>query len=186
MNSVRVFKSHGRISKVNLKCRPCMYSSAAAPVSTPKEDAPISVSQPVGKEKSYDPKLVKIVQDISKLTLIEVSDLNELLKKTLNIPDTPMMGSMNFAPTAAAPVEEEEVAPKKVQTSFTLKLLKFDDSKKVPLIKECKSLLDGMNLVQAKKFVESAPCIVKADIAKDEAESLRKALEAVGASCEIV
>jgi len=38
---------------------------------------------------------------------------------------------------------------------------------------------------QAKKFVESAPCVVKADIAKDEAEKLQKALEAVGASCEI-
>jgi len=97
-----------------------------------------------------------------------------------------MMGPMSFASGPAAPAEEEEeAAPQKVQTSFTLKLLKFDDGKKVPLIKECKSLLEGMNLVQAKKFVESAPCIIKSDIAKDEAEKLQKALEAVGATCEI-
>lgn len=44
--------------------------------------------------------------------------------------------------------EEEEIVPQKVQTSFTLKLLKFDDTKKVALIKEIKSLLEGMNLVQ--------------------------------------
>jgi large subunit ribosomal protein L7/L12 len=48
--------------------------------------------------------------------------------------------------------EEEEVAPVKVQTSFTLKLMKFDEGKKVALIKECKSLLEGMNLVQVIKI----------------------------------
>lgn len=42
-----------------------------------------------------------------------------------------------------------------------------------------------MNLVQAKKFVESAPAVVKADIAKDEAEKLKEALVKVGAVVEI-
>jgi len=42
-----------------------------------------------------------------------------------------------------------------------------------------------MNLVQAKKFVESCPAVVKADLAKDEAENLKKALEGAGAECEI-
>ena len=42
-----------------------------------------------------------------------------------------------------------------------------------------------MNLVQAKKFVESCPAVVKTDIGKDEAESLKKALEAVGAECTV-
>ena len=53
------------------------------------------------------------------------------------------------------------------------------------LIKEIKNQVEGMNLVQAKKFVESCPAVVKADIGKDEAESLKKALEAVGATCTI-
>jgi len=47
--------------------------------------------------------------------------------------------------------DEEQAAPAKVQTSFTLKMLKFDEGKKVALIKECKNLLEGMNLVQVKK-----------------------------------
>jgi len=147
----------------------------------------MAMSSPTGQEKSYDPKITRLVDEISRLSLLDVADLNELLKKRLNIPDTPMMGPMSFAagPAAPAPEEEEAAAPKKVQTSFTLKLMKFDEGKKVALIKECKSLLEGMNLVQAKKFVESAPCVIKADIGKDEAEKLQKALEAAGATCEV-
>ena len=88
---------------------------------------------------------------------------------------------------ATAPVEEEveEVAPVAVQTSFTLKLNSFAADKKVALIKEIKANVEGMNLVQAKKFVESAPAVVKADLAKDEAEKLKAALEGAGATCVI-
>lgn len=142
---------------------------------------------PEGAPKVYPEKIANIVSQISQLTLIEVADLNELLKKTLNIPDAPMMayGAGMMAPAAAAQEEEEEAAPVKVQTSFTLKLNKYDESKKVSLIKEVKARLEGFNLVQAKKFVESCPCVVKADIPKDEAEQLLEAFKAVGAECVI-
>jgi large subunit ribosomal protein L7/L12 len=76
--------------------------------------------------------------------------------------------------------EEEVAAPQAVQTSFTVKLHKFDADKKVAIIKEIKNLVEGMNLVQAKKFIESCPAVVKADIAKDEAEKIKAALAAVG------
>lgn len=72
-----------------------------------------------------------------------------------------------------------------MKTSFTVKLTKFDEKQKVALIKEIKNLLEGMNLVQAKKFVESAPTIVKADIPKDEADKLKEALTKVGAVIEV-
>ena len=82
--------------------------------------------------------------------------------------------------------EEEEVsAPQAIQTSFTVKLQKFDADKKVAIIKEIKNLVEGMNLVQAKKFVESCPAVVKADIAKDEAEKIKTALAAVGGEATI-
>ncbi|KAJ8967608.1 hypothetical protein NQ314_002726 [Rhamnusium bicolor] len=58
--------------------------------------------------------------------------------------------------------------------------MKFEEKQKVALIKEIKSLLEGMNLVQAKKFVESAPIVVKADIPKEESEKLKEAIEKVG------
>nr|CAG4644524.1 EOG090X0O3H [Lepidurus arcticus] len=132
-------------------------------------------------------KLQRIVNDIATLNLLEVAELNKLLKTTLNIADAPVMAYGGALPLAAKQEEEEEeAAPVKVQTSFTVKLLKFEDTKKVGVIKELKNLVEGMNLVQAKKFVESAPAVVKADIAKDEAEKLMAALTAAGATCEIV
>ncbi len=89
------------------------------------------------------------------------------------------------APAAKAEEEEEQADAAPVQTSFLLKLEAFDAGKKVALIKEIKSQVEDMNLVQAKKFVESAPAVVKNDLSKDEAETLKKALEAVGATCVI-
>lgn len=63
--------------------------------------------------------------------------------------------------------------------------MKFDDKQKVALIKEIKNLFEGMNLVQAKKFVESSPTVLKEDVSKDEAEKLKAALEKIGAAIEI-
>lgn len=96
----------------------------------------------------------------------------------MNLPDAPAFAVGAVA--AGPPAEDEEEAPQSVKSSFTVKLMKFDEKQKVPLIKEIKSLVEGMNLVQAKKFVESAPAVVKADIPKDEAEKLKEAIEKVG------
>merc|ERR1712111_194460 len=106
----------------------------------------------------------------------------------LNISDAPVMMAGSAPAPAAAPKDEEEEedsAPAAVQTSFTVKLTKFDPAKKVAIIKEIKNLVEGMNLVQAKKFVESAPAVVKADIAKDEAEKIKETLAALGGECTI-
>jgi len=75
--------------------------------------------------------------------------------------------------------------PKVEKSLFTVRLTKFDEAKKVALIKEVKSIVAGMNLVQAKKFVESLPQILRSDVTKDEAEKLKVALVAVGAAVEI-
>ncbi|CAL1267473.1 unnamed protein product [Larinioides sclopetarius] len=146
----------------------------------------ISHPTPDGCEKSYSPKVVNIVEDIAKLTLIEVADLNECLKKKLNIKDLPMMmGAAPIASPAAAADEEGDSEPQITKSSFTVKLASFDPAKKIALIKEIKNLMEGMNLVQAKQFIENAPQVLKADIAKDEADNIKKSLEAVGAVCEI-
>ncbi|EFX65374.1 hypothetical protein DAPPUDRAFT_303638 [Daphnia pulex] len=133
-------------------------------------------------------KIQRIVNDISQLTLLDVAELNQVLKTTLKIPDAPVMAY--GAGPAAGPVqpnEEEEEAPKaKVQTIFTVKLTKFDETKKIALIKEIKNIVEGMNLVQAKKFVETLPAVVRADIQKDEAEKLSSLIAAAGGICEIV
>ena len=118
-------------------------SAAAAAVSASGADAPIL------SPTEADPKIRSIVDQISKLTLLEVAELNTVLKETLKIPDAPVMAFAGSA-TAAAPQaqEEEEVETKTIQTAFTLKITKFDDGKKVALIKEIKTIVEGLNLVQ--------------------------------------
>merc|ERR1711970_1439536 len=146
-----------------------------------------TIPSPEGAPKVYSPKIESIVHEITKLTLVEVADLNELLKKTLNISDAPMMavGAAAPAPAAKEEEEEEEVVVQKVQTSFTVKMTAINPDKKIPTIKAIKGLMEGMNLVQAKKFVESVPAVARADISKDEAEKLKEELAAVGATVEI-
>lgn len=142
---------------------------------------------PEGSGPPPNPKLQAIVNNIAELNLLEVSELSALLKKTLNLPDAPVVAFGAAAP-AQAPAEEEEAAagPAVVQSLFKVKLQSFDDSKKIVLIKELKNQCEGMNLVQAKKFIESAPAFVKEDLSKDEAEALKAALEKFGAVVEIV
>ncbi|KAM9784193.1 39S ribosomal protein L12, mitochondrial isoform X2 [Syngnathus typhle] len=132
-----------------------------------------------GAPKHYSPKIQKLVSDIASLTLLEVSDLNELLKKTLNIQDVAMMptgGTAAPGPQAA----EEEVPVKKEKTHFTVKLTEVNAAEKVKLIKEVKNCIQGLNLVQAKKLVESLPQEIRANVSKDEAEKLKAALQAAG------
>lgn len=146
---------------------------------------PLAVPSPEGTDGPANPKLLGIVNQIAQLNLLEVSELSALLKKTLNLPDAPMVAYGSGMAAAAPPEEEEEAAPKVVQTAFKVKLVSFDDSKKIALIKELKNVMQDMNLVQAKKFIESAPAFVKEEIPKDEATQLKEALEKVGAVIEI-
>ncbi|XP_052773508.1 39S ribosomal protein L12, mitochondrial-like [Mya arenaria] len=155
--------------------------------STEPQEKPLPL--PNTPEKTYSPKIQQIVTDISQLTLLEVSDLNELLKKTLNIADAPVM-AVGAMPTGAgsgfaAGKQEEEEEAEPVKMSYTVKLDSFTPEKKVALIKEIKTLMPGTNLVQAKKIVESAPVALKTDLTKDEADQLVKALEAVGGKATV-
>uniref|UniRef100_M3YJ39 Mitochondrial ribosomal protein L12 n=1 Tax=Mustela putorius furo TaxID=9669 RepID=M3YJ39_MUSPF len=77
-------------------------------------------------------------------------------------------------------VAEDDVPAQKQQTHFTVRLTEAKPVDKVKLIKEIKNYIQGINLVQAKKLVESLPQEIKANVAKAEAEKIKAALEAVG------
>ncbi|TVY82547.1 54S ribosomal protein L12, partial [Lachnellula suecica] len=128
-----------------------------------------------------NPKISGIVDQISQLTLLETADLVSSLKTRLNIPDMPMGGfAAGPAAPAAAPVEEEEAAPaQQEKTLFNLKLESFEATSKPKIIKEIKSML-GLSLVDSKKFVESAPKLMKEGVPKDEAEKIMATLKALG------
>ncbi|KAI1607880.1 50S ribosomal protein L7/L12 [Exophiala viscosa] len=133
---------------------------------------------------STNPKITGIVDQISQLTLLETADLVASLKSRLNIPD------MAFAAPAAAPgaggaapaaVEEEEAAPAAAEkTMFAVKLQSFEATSKPKVIKEVKSML-GLSLVDSKKFVESAPKVLKEGVPKEDAEKIVETMKALGA-----
>ena len=87
--------------------------------------------------------------------------------------------------SAAAPAAQGEETPQEKpaeKTLFTVKLEKIDTASKAKIIKEIKGLLPGANLIEAKKFVEGAPKVIKENLSKEEAEKIKKTLEAVGAT----
>ncbi|KAF2086405.1 54S ribosomal protein L12, mitochondrial precursor [Saccharata proteae CBS 121410] len=130
-----------------------------------------------------NPKIAGIVDQISQLTLLETADLVSSLKTRLNIPDMPVGGFAAAAAPAAAPaaVEEEEAAPAaQEKTLFNLKLQSFDAAAKPKVIKEIKGML-GLSLVDSKKFVESAPKMMKEGVPKEEGEKIVEQLKALGA-----
>ncbi|KAK2734536.1 hypothetical protein FQN57_001641 [Myotisia sp. PD_48] len=130
-------------------------------------------------------KINKIVDEISKLTLLETADLVSSLKSRLNIPDLPVGGFVAAGPggagAAPAAVEEEEAAPAaQEKTLFNIKLESFEATAKAKVIKEVKSML-GLSLVDSKKFVEGAPKVLKESVPKEEAEKIVATLKGLGA-----
>ncbi|KAI8646891.1 ribosomal protein L7/L12 C-terminal domain-containing protein [Parasitella parasitica] len=159
-------RQSARMSNVVPVCARRWYS--AEPLPTP------------GSAASADPKITAIVDQIECLTLLQTSELVSQLKTRLNIQDIAMpiaMPTGGAAPAAAA-VEEEKPAEK---TEFNIKIDKVDAASKAKVIREVKNLA-GLNLVEAKKFVESVPKVLKESVPKEEAEKLKKALEALGAT----
>ncbi|KAH8653671.1 54S ribosomal protein L12 [Xylariales sp. PMI_506] len=131
-----------------------------------------------------NPKIAGIVDQISQLTLLETADLVSSLKARLNIPDLPVGGfaAAPAAAPAAAAEEAEEAAPAAAEkTLFTVKLTAFDAASKAKVIKEVKNLL-GLSLVDSKKFVESAPKLMKESVPKDEAEKIIATMKELGAT----
>ncbi|ORX80223.1 ClpS-like protein, partial [Basidiobolus meristosporus CBS 931.73] len=159
-----------RISSASILVRrQRFYSTEAAP--TP------------GDNKAASPKITNIVDEISGLTLLETADLVKLLKEKLNIQDiaAPVMQVAAVgSPAGGSVAPEEEKASEK--SMFNVKLEKFDPASKAKIIREIKGIIPGCNLVEAKKFVESAPKVIKENLPKEEAEALKKTLEALGAT----
>jgi len=120
--------------------------------------------------------LAKIVEDLSKLTVLEAAELAKMLEEKWGVSAAAAV-AVAAAPAgaAAAPVEE--------QTEFTVVLAAAGD-KKIEVIKEVRAIT-GLGLKEAKDLVEGAPKPVKEGVSKDEAAKLKAALEKVGAKVEL-
>ncbi len=120
--------------------------------------------------------LAKIVDELSGLTVLEAAELAKMLEEKWGVSAAAAVAvAAGPAAAAAAPVEE--------QTEFTV-VLAAAGEKKIEVIKEVRAIT-GLGLKEAKDLVEGAPKPVKEGVGKDEAEKVKKQLEAAGAKVEL-
>ena len=118
--------------------------------------------------------LNKIIDELSKLTVVEAADLSKQLEEK--------WGVTAAAPAPAAPAAGAETVAEE-KSEFTIFLAAIGD-KKINVIKEVRALT-GLGLKEAKDLVEAAPKEVKQGVSKKDAEEAKKKLEAAGAKVEL-
>ena len=121
-----------------------------------------------------------ILEAIGNMSVFELAELIEAFKSrfgvTIAAPVAAAAAGAGGGGAAAAPAVEE-------QTEFTV-ILKDSGAKKIQVIKEVRAIT-SLGLKEAKDLVESAPGVVKEGVSKQEAEEIRKKLEAQGAVVEL-
>jgi large subunit ribosomal protein L7/L12 len=120
--------------------------------------------------------LQTLVDDLSKLTVLEAADLAKMLEEKWGVSAAAAV-AVAAAPGGAAAAAVEE------KTEFTVVLTAIGD-KKIEVIKEVRALT-GLGLKEAKDLVEGAPKPVKEGVTKDEAEKVKAQLEKAGAKVEL-
>ncbi|HLC08767.1 MAG TPA: 50S ribosomal protein L7/L12 [Methyloceanibacter sp.] len=119
--------------------------------------------------------LQKIVDDLSKLTVLEAADLAKMLEEKWGVSAAAPVAMMAAGGAPVAAVEEK--------TEFNV-ILAAAGANKINVIKEVR-VITGLGLKEAKDLVEGAPKAVKEGVSKDEADKIKKQLEAAGATVEL-
>ncbi|RWK45097.1 MAG: 50S ribosomal protein L7/L12 [Mesorhizobium sp.] len=121
--------------------------------------------------------LAKIVDDLSKLTVLEAAELSKLLEEKWGVSAAApvAVAAAGGAAAAAAPVEEK--------TEFDVVLTEAG-AQKINVIKEVRAIT-GLGLKEAKDLVEAAPKPVKEAVSKTDADKFKAQLEAAGAKVEL-
>ena len=119
--------------------------------------------------------LNKIIDELSKLTVVEAAELSKQLEEK--------WGVSAAAAVAAAPAAAGGAAPAEENSEFTV-LLSSAGDKKINVIKEIRAVT-SLGLKEAKDLVEGAPKEVKSGVNKKEAEEIKAKLEAAGAKVEL-
>jgi large subunit ribosomal protein L7/L12 len=119
----------------------------------------------------------QIIEAVASMTVLEVSELVKAMEDKFGVTAAVPVAVAAGGAAAAAPVVEE-------QTEFTVVLKGFADGQKIPVIKEVRAIT-GLGLKEAKDLVEAGEKALKEGISKDEADKLKKQLEAAGATVEV-
>jgi large subunit ribosomal protein L7/L12 len=118
----------------------------------------------------------KLAQELTKLTVLEVNDLKNVLKDEYGI--EPAAAAVAVAAPAGEAAAEEDA-----KSEFTV-TLKEAGAQKVAVIKAVKELT-GLGLGEAKALVDNAPSAIKEKVSKDDADAAKKQLEEAGATVEL-
>ncbi len=120
----------------------------------------------------------EILEAIASKTVLEVSELVKMMEEKFGVTAAaPMAMAAGPAAAAAGPAVEEK-------TEFTVILKSFDETKKIPVIKEVRTIT-GLGLKEAKDLVEAGGKTLKENISKEEAAKIKTQLEAAGAVVEV-
>ncbi len=119
--------------------------------------------------------LANIVEDLSKLTVLEAAELSKMLEEKWGVSAAAPVAVAAAAAPAAAAAEEKD--------TFDV-ILATVGEKKINVIKEVRAIT-GLGLKEAKDLVEAAPKAVKEGVNKDEAAAIKKTLEEAGATVEL-
>jgi len=122
-------------------------------------------------------KTDEILDSLKSLSLLEASELVKQIEEAFGVSAAASAGVVMAAPGAAAGGDSADAAEEK--TEFEVVLDSFDASSKIKVLKEVRNAT-GLGLGEAKALVEAAPKTIKEGATKEDAEALKKAIEAVG------
>ena len=131
------------------------------------------------KEVKVPAKFKKLVGEIEKMSVLELSELVEILENKFGV----SAAVPAAAPAASGEAGGEAGSEKEEKTNFNLHLAAVGDQK-INVIKVVKEI-SGLGLKDAKDLVDGAPKDVKSDVPKEEAEEMKKKLEEAGATIEL-
>ena len=132
------------------------------------------------KEVKVPAKFKKIVEEIEKMSVLELSELVKVLEEKFGVSAAL---PMTAAPAAGVGVSSAETPAEEEKTSFDI-ILKEAGSSKIQVIKAVREIT-GKGLKESKDLVDAAPKEVKTGIPKAEAEEIKKKLEEAGATVEL-
>ena len=119
-------------------------------------------------------KVTAMIEEIKALTVLELAELVHELEDTFGV----------SAAAVAAPAAGAPAAPAAEETTEFDVIMKSFGAEKIKVIKEVRAIT-GLGLAEAKALVEKVPAKIKEQVSKDDAEALKKQLEAVGAEVEL-
>jgi large subunit ribosomal protein L7/L12 len=120
----------------------------------------------------------QVLDAIASMTVLEVSELVKAMEEKFGVTAAAPMAMMaGPAAAAAGPAAEEK-------TEFTVVLKSFDDTKKIPVIKEVR-VITGLGLKEAKDLVEAGNKTLKENVSKEEAAKIKTQIEAAGGVVEV-